>query len=468
MDTKKNNYLIKEDIKEMRNISLIIIGSDVWSTLTNKDQISIKDLKIYIKNHSKLLLNLTNDFLSSEYEYYVSCSNLFILEIFHVIMKLKSKNFKIEDFDCINMDILRTQHHLLNNEEDMPLNLYIDIIDDFSFYLDSMELDNKNNSKCPQNDNILKNNKCNNTSKKDKKTLNENPNNINGNINGNINKSSKALNSCTEQSKNIPKNINDVDNNNNNDNDNNDNNNDNNDYESDIYRNRLNFLNIIKSICCDEYFFNVNHHFLGDKKSNKIRNYDDLLTSFDIFKMIFQSNKDFSEQRKIEKFLMVTLGERIYLNLYLIFHVFKNPEKIKIYPIAKSIATVCKSVDDCTICLKLLYEAAEINKLPVRFCYIKSWIFYQCCVVYLLRYICTKEQIYNNNCQSPHVGHDFFASFPQETLAPCYFYLNLIKDMRNYFVNISIYIREIKHLIHETKTAVKNNKFKINIPDIFI
>jgi len=388
----------------MKNISLILIGYDTWYHIIYKDMLPNEKIKQFIDHQSKLLMCLTSKLLSSNYVYFVMCINLLLLEIIHISFKIKTNNFNIEDIDCINMDILRIQHHYIKCIENVSMVIFNDIVDDFSYYLEFTEASDKNDEK---------KNSMNLLDTMDKQNRNNNSYNI---------KNSDSDN-----------------------------------------RNLL--LNIIKSISQDENFFNINYHFLGNKKLNKPNN-NECKTSFDFFIMIFQSPYDYIEQRKWSSFFLNTMGERIYINLIFIHHIFNNPQKMKLYPIAKSIALVSKTADDISILIKILLEAAELNNsMPIRFPYHKAWIFYQCCIVYIIRYIATQEKYYFSD--NSLTRYSIFSKFPQETLAPCYFYLDLLREMRNYFVNIDHYIREIKLLISKAKKSIKEKKFQINIPDIF-
>ncbi|KAG4098546.1 hypothetical protein H8356DRAFT_1077008 [Neocallimastix lanati (nom. inval.)] len=282
MNVKKNNYVIKEDIEDMKNMSIILLSFDTWIGLTHNEYTDILQKKLYINQRSKLIMDLTSDVLTTDYEYYVSCVNIFILEIYHIALKIKANEFSVEEIDCINMDILRTQHFFLKTMEDFTL---------------------------------------------------------------------------------IP--------------------------------------------------------------------------------------------------------QRIYVNRMYIMNVINDPEKIKKYPIAKSIAIVCKSTDDCSICLKLLFESSEINNsLPLYFPFIKAWVFYQCAVIYSIRYIATYECKYNDNRQS--LKYSTFSSFPQETLEPCYFYLNLLKDICKYFKTAKKYANSLKLLIYRTEKVVNERSFDVSFDDIII
>ncbi|OUM66355.1 hypothetical protein PIROE2DRAFT_20172 [Piromyces sp. E2] len=427
IDREKNNYIIKEDIKYMKNISLILLSADVWNCFTYKSWTSSYEKYIYINRHSDFLMKLiSDDVFNSDYEYFFLCVNIFIMEIFHMALRLKTGDFNVEDFDIINMDILRTQHFFLKKWGKMSLNLYNDIVDDFSYYLDTSENDEY----------YERNNQCNNSFFRN----HQNMNNFNYYDNSKSEYEKYTINNVFGENSgcsNVTINNNEDD--------------------------RLTLLKIIKSISRDDNFCSINHHFLSNKNGNDNNGFK---SSFEIFKMIFQSQKDFWVQRKMENFLLITLGERIYLYLLEVIYVYKNYNKMKFFPIAKSIAIICKAADDCTICLKLLLEAAENNNSPVRFCYVKSWVFYLCSAVYLLRYLCTQEQKYNHSKEKSYFGYKVFAMFPQETLAPVYFYLGLLKDMSKYFVNVSFYINEIKLLIHQTKLAIKNKTYFINVQDI--
>ncbi|KAL6591102.1 hypothetical protein LY90DRAFT_499901 [Neocallimastix californiae] len=316
MNIKKNKYLLKEDIENMKTIALIILGYDTWICLIYKDEVSNEQLRQFIKDRSNLLISLTTKVFSTDYEYYVLCVATFLLEVVHIAQKIKGNDFNIEDIDCLNIDILKTQHYFLKNIDNISLIRFNDISEDFSYYLELSE-----------------------------------------------------------------------------------------------------------------------------------------------------------EQKKWINFFLITIAERIYINRILILDVINDTEKMKIYPIAKSIAIVSKSADDCSIALKLLYEVAELkNNLPLRFSYGKAWAFYQCVVIYILRYVATQESKYikqEKQGKTQSTKYSIFSSFPQETLAPCYFYLDLLKQMRTYFVNVQVYIREVKLLIYQAEKSVKEKTFQINIRDIF-
>jgi len=352
---------------------------------------------------------MTINALSLEYEFHISCINTIILEIAHLELKMKSNEFNIKDIDCINTDILRIQHYYISKKDDISLTLFNDIADDFSYYLESSNILEENNERSNSNK-------------------------------SNSNDSTITNNNMTDE------------------------------FDND----RLVYLNIIKSISKDENFFNINHHFLNNNNNNNNNNktnknyYGNSKTSLGIMKIMYESSKDFEEQRKLERFLLITVAEKIYLNLSLIFYVFKNPTKTEVYPIAKSIATVSKGADDCSLCLKFLLESAELNTVPLRFRYVKSWVFYQCCIVYIFRYVATQEKLYRKENLKNSCNYSVFSSFPQETLAPCYFYLDLLKDMKRYFVNVSTYIKEIKLLIYEAKRSIQDRTFHIHIPNLLL
>jgi len=508
MNVKKNNYVIKEDIEDMKNMSIILLSFDTWIGLTHNEYTDILQKKLYINQRSKLIMDLTSDVLTTDYEYYVSCVNIFILEIYHIALKIKANEFSVEEIDCINMDILRTQHFFLKTMEDFTLIRYNDIIDDFSYYLElSNEIDNKFSKKRSDqfnhhnkiyndyyynsnslinevintNDNYSYNNNYNNNSLINKSINNNYNNNYNNSYNNNslINESINTIdnnnfnNSYNNYNNNYYydninyNNINNNSYNNNNNNYNNYNNYNNNNNENNETDSRYIYLKIINSISNDSNFFNVNHHFLGDKKTNNQKEDECSKTSLDIFKKIFLMQKDFIEQRKWDNFFLVTIAQRIYVNRMYIMNVINDPEKIKKYPIAKSIAIVCKSTDDCSICLKLLFESSEINNsLPLYFPFIKAWVFYQCAVIYSIRYIATYECKYNDNRQS--LKYSTFSSFPQETLEPCYFYLNLLKDICKYFKTAKKYANSLKLLIYRTEKVVNERSFDVSFDDIII
>jgi len=230
---------------------------------------------------------------------------------------------------------------------------------------------------------------------------------------------------------------------------------------------RIDYLMIVNSISKDKDFFLKNHHFLDIKKQNEKE--EGGKSSFEFFKVLLQNVKDFSEQKKWFNFFIITISQRIYINRIFILDVLNDPKKKKKYPIAKSVAIASKSTDDVSIALMLLIEAAEKkNNMPLRFSYAKAWAFYQCCVIYILRYIATQEKKYlKENDSKQQSKYTLFSSFPQETLAPCYFYLELLKDMRQYFVHSQTYIREVKLLIFEAEKSVKDKTFHVEINDIF-
>jgi len=474
INLKSNNYIIKEDIEDMKNISLTLLGYDTWFHIIYRDKFhNNNNTRHFINSQSKLLLCLTSGLLTSDYKYFVICSNLLVLEIIHVAHKIRTDNFIIEDIDCINMDIMRTQYFFVKNMDGMSMMIFNDIADDFSYYLEFSEASNENYKKKK----LLH---LSNTMNKQNKNIDDSyikhlgdfsiDKKINDSGNSYFNSAYHCImdfiinNSDNDCSCNDNK---EKDRNNtiNKDNDKNDssfniiNNN-----KSDDSDNRNILLNIIKNISQDENFFNINHHFLGNKKLNKRSNIE-CKSSFDFYKSFFLSPKDFIEQRKWSSFFINTMGQRIYINLIFIHFIFNNPQKMKLFPIAKSIAIVSKTADDITILMKILLEAAELNSsTPLRFPYHKAWIFYQCCIVYIVRYIATQEK----NCiiDNSSTRYSIFSKFPQKTLAPCYFYLDLLKEMRNYFINVEHYIREIKLLIFNAKKSIKERKFQINIPDI--
>lgn len=395
MNPDKNNYILKEDIKDMRNISLILLGYDIFIHLSST---SIEnEIKRYIEYHSKLIQNLTNGILSFGYEHYISSINLIFLELYHVALKMKYNICRMEDIDCVNMDILKIQHYFLRSFTNISLILYYDISDDFSYYLKSSKLQDKNS--------------------------------IDSNSSNTSTNSSEKSND-----------------------------------------NKLTLFEIINGISNDENFFNINHYFLSDKNVDKNTIYDNLKTSYDIYKILFLPNKEIKDQRNFEDFIIITTGLRIYINLSLINYILKYPEKIKYYPIAKPIAIACKSADDCTICVKLLLETLENdNNIPIRFCFTKAKIYYQCCIIYILRYIATQKQKFKGRFDNSFFCQSVFSSFPQETLAPCYFYLKLLKEMSEYFINAKKYIKEIKLLIYKANLTIQDHTFNINIiNDIFL
>jgi len=406
INLKKNSYIIKEDIEDMKNISLILLGYDTWFHIIYRNIFNNDNIRHYINSQSKLLLCLTSGLLTSDYKYFVICINLFVLEIIHIAQKIRTDNFNIEDIDCINMDILRTQYYFVKNMDNMSMVIFNDIADDFSYYLEFSEASNENYRK-------RKSMHLSNTMNKQNKNIDDgyikqsSDSSIEKNYNDSGNSQFKntynfimdfiinnSSNDCScDSSDNNERN--DRNNTINKDSDKNDNsfntfNNDNND---DSY-NRNFLLNIIKSISQDENFFNINHHFLGNKKLNKRRNIE-CKSSFDFYKIIFLSPKDFIEKRKWSSFFINTMGQRIYINLIFIHFIFNNPQKMKLFPIAKSIAIVSKTADDISMLIKILLEAAELNSsTPLRFPYHKAWTFYQCCIVYVVRYIATQEKNY--------------------------------------------------------------------------
>ncbi|OUM60440.1 hypothetical protein PIROE2DRAFT_13789, partial [Piromyces sp. E2] len=402
LDSNNKSSFSKEDIKEMKNLTLLILGYDTWINLSYKKLAYPQELNSFITHNSDLLSKVTINALSLEYEFHISCINIIILEIVHLELKMKSNEFNIKDIDCINTDILRIQHYYIGQKDDIPFVLFNDIADDFSYYLESSEILEEKNEHNNNNNN------------------NNHGNTINNDVNNNINDD------------------------------------------------RVVILNVVKGISKDENFFKINHHFLSNKKVNKRYSNRVSKSSFEVMKIIFETSKDFEEKRKLVRFLLITVGEKIYLNLSLIFYVFKNPIKTENYPIAKSIATVSKGADDCSICLKFLLELSEQNNVSLRFRYIKAWVFYQYSIVYIFRYVATQEKKFTNNDSKYSNYYSVFSSFPQETLAPCYFYLDLLKDMKRYFVNVSTYIKEIKLLIYEAKKSVQEKTFRIHIPDLLL
>ncbi|OUM60441.1 hypothetical protein PIROE2DRAFT_13790 [Piromyces sp. E2] len=362
---EKNNYILKEDIRDMKNISLILLGYDALISFTHYNYINYE----YFHGYPKFLMDLFNNGeLSSDYGTYVTYGILIFLEISHMKLKMKNHCFNIEEIDCIDMDILKTQHFLIKNIENLSLILFIDIIDDFSYYLKANIVKKE---KRPPKISVISN-KLKYPSLKYPSLEEEN-----------FDISKIPLMTLTKDLPYIYRD-NDIINNNNTDNE----------YD-DI---RITMLHIIKSISSDEDFFKINHHYLDENKNKS--NCEYIISSFDIFKMIFKSPKDFSFQRNIE---------------------------------TKSIAVVCKSADNCSICLKLLFEAGELSdNVPIRFSFDKKWTFFSCCL---------------------------------ETLAPCFFYLDLLKDMSKYFINVESYVKEVKLLIYKAKATIKEKSFNIIIPN---
>jgi len=58
MESNKNNKFSKEEIFEMKNLSLLIMGYDVWIYLSYNNLSYPKDLKLYVINNSKFLTEL--------------------------------------------------------------------------------------------------------------------------------------------------------------------------------------------------------------------------------------------------------------------------------------------------------------------------------------------------------------------------------------------------------------------------
>ena len=337
-----------------------------------------------------------------------------------------------------------------------------------------------------QSSSIMKDSKITLADADDPNDIDENNKNNNIMEENNINEIDKKTNvtfvkdskeKINEVNKNKNENENENENENDNDkknnNDNNDNNNNNNGINltslpTDIKNkdSRVNYLMIVNSISRDNDFFKKNHHFLEKPTED---NEECSKTSYDLFKSMLTAVKEFAEQKKWINFFLITIAQRIYINRVFILDVINDPEKTKKYPIAKSIAIASKSADDISICLMLLIEAAgKKNNLPLRFSYGKAWAFYQCCVIYILRFIATQEMKYlKENDSKQSSKYSIFSSFPQETLAPCYFYLELLKNMRLYFVNAQSYIREVKLLIYEAEKSVREKTFHVEINDIF-
>jgi len=455
MNAKKNKYILKEDIDDMRSISLIILSHDSWLALTYKDKVTNQQLISFLKERSNLLLSLTSKVLTINYEYYVLCVALFLLESSHIDYKIKNNDFTIEDIDCINTDILKAQHYFLKNINDVSLVRYNDISDDFSYYLEYLDTSNEKRKK--------KNSKHNASQQNDKGNFHIDPV---MNDNNNLNKS-EITNYPNPPSQ---YNINDNESSNNQSyNSNNSNqstkkkekeNNDNGKKDS-----RVNYFKIVKDIAQDEKFFITNHHFLDNDKVEECSR-----SSYDILRVLLKISKDFSEQKRWVNFFLITIAARVYINRVFILHVLNDPEKMKKYPIAKSIAIASKSADDCSMCLKILLEVAEKkNYLPLRFSYVNAWAFYQCCVFYILRYLATQEMNYLKSINSKQsTKYSIISSFPLKTLAPCYFYLDLLKQMREYFVNVKDYIRGVKVLIYEAEKSIRNRTFEVHIEEIYI
>ncbi|ORX52175.1 hypothetical protein BCR36DRAFT_286915 [Piromyces finnis] len=240
----------------------------------------------------------------------------------------------------------------------------------------------------------------------------------------------------------------------------------NDDYDKDpflnITDNKQVYYEIIKRISYDNNFFNRKYNFLKIKCKDNIT-----MTVFDMYQLVMLSLDDFPKKKNWTKFSLITSAQRICLNREYVMHIIKNPNKIKKYPIAKSVAIASKTADDCTIGLLLLMEASrENNNHPVRFSYCKSWVFYQCCIVYIIRYVATQESKYIKFYSKESLKYSNFSSFPQETLAPCYFYLNLLKQMRSYFPQVQNIIYEIKLLINQAIKAIREKTFDIVINEI--
>jgi len=503
MNIKKNKYLLKEDIEDMKSISLIILSFDTWIRLTYKDDINDEQLRQFLKDRSNLLISLTTKVFSTDFEYYVLCAAIFHLEAVHIAQKIKDNDFNIEDIDCLNIDILKAQHFFCKSIDDVTLVRFNDISEDFSYYLELSESNEKRKKKSSHN---TLSNPYSTTNKqilelKNKRSsieqnvnffkinFNDNFNNSDNNNNNNINNinnqyynatnnhrsnisnyynNNKIENTKTNNTNKMNNNKNSNSNNNNNSSNSNNNNHDDDDKKK--RDSRENYLSIIKSISQDEEFFSPSK-LINDNENLNNFDYDEIRkTSYDIVKWLLQKSKNFTEQKKWMNFFLITIAERIYINRVFILDVINDTEKMKIYPIAKSIAIASKSADDCSIILKLLFEAAKSkNNLPLRFSFNYAWVFYQCTVIYILRYLATQEDKYikeeGNEKQTSKFS--IFSSFPQKTLAPCYFYLDLLKQMRNYFVNVQSYIREVKLLIYETEKSVRDKTFQVNIRDIF-
>ncbi|OUM56141.1 hypothetical protein PIROE2DRAFT_19393, partial [Piromyces sp. E2] len=222
------------------------------------------------------------------------------------------------------------------------------------------------------------------------------------------------------------------------------------------------YYEILKRISYDDNFFVRKYNLLKIKCKYNVSQ-----TVFDMYQAIMLSLNEFSKKKNWTKFSLITGAQRIYLNREYAMYVIKHPEKAKNYPIAKSIAIASKTADDCTIGLLLLLEAAkESNDLPIRFAYGKSWVFYQCCIIYIIRYVATQESKYIKYYSKESLKYSSFSSYPQETLAPCYFYLDLLKQMSSYFPHVQNIIREIKLLIYQAERAIREKTFDIVINNI--
>ncbi|ORY82218.1 hypothetical protein LY90DRAFT_664080 [Neocallimastix californiae] len=220
------------------------------------------------------------------------------------------------------------------------------------------------------------------------------------------------------------------------------------------------YSEILRRISQDETFFKTKHDLL----KIEIENNNSCKTVYEMYKAINNLNS-FYKQKNWTKFSLITGGQRIYINRIYAQFVIDHPEKANVYPIAKSIAIASKTADDCTIGLLLLLEAAEENNNILRFSYGKAWVFYQCCIVYVLRYVATQEKKYKNYYHRSSSKFSSFSSYPQDTLAPCYFYLELLKKMYTYFSSVENYIQNIKLLIYQAKKSVKDKTFNIKLND---
>jgi len=422
--TNNNKYLYIEDKETMKAISLTYYGYDTLNNIIFKNKTNKLfqyEIQSFINERSNNILTITNELKSTNYEYFVISASLLLLELFHINEKMKKNDFSIEDIDSINTDIIKVQNYFFKDVDDITLITFNDIAEDFSYYLDISETS--------EDEEYMKNN----TLTRLNSTLN-----VNKSINDDININSNNINHCQY------------------------------DFDKDSFigltDGRKIYSELLKRISKDELFFSRKFKML--KTTNQ--NYQ-IRSSYDILSSVMLSLNSFSKCKNWSKFFLITAAQRIYLNRKYAQYVIKHPEKVKKYPIAKSIAIASKTADDCTIDLMLLLEKAEnSNNLPIRFSFSKTWVFYQCCIIYILRYVATQESKYIKYYSKDSIKYSTFSSYPQETLAPCYFYLDLLKQMRNYFPYVQNYIREIKTLISEAENTVKNKTFDIKINELIL
>jgi len=432
LNQTNNKDLYFDDKETLRAISLTYYGYDTWNNIMFRDKTEKRyrhNIQSFINKRSNILITITSELTSTNYEYFIISISLLSLELLHIGEKMNENDFSIEDIDSVNTDIIKIQKYFFKEIEDITLIKFNDIAEDFSYYQDLSEI--------LEDEEYMKNNPL--------TGINSiSINNKNNNDNVNLSKNSFLNNNCNSNNTNNCRD----------------------EFNKDpfigIKDGRQIYSEILKRISQDKLLFSRKFKLLNTRISK-------IQTVFDMQKSIMVSLNSFSKCKSWMKFFMITGAQRIYLNRIYIQYVIKHPGKIKIYPIAKSIAVASKTADDCTIGLMLLIEAAEnSNNLPIRFSFGKTWAFYQCCVIYILRYVATQERKYIKYYSRESIKYSSFSSYPQETLAPCYFYLDLLKQMRNYFPCVQNHIREIKILISEAENAVKNKTFNININEFVI